>query len=70
MPLATKAYFIDGFLVRWSGSTLQLSIYLNERFKFRRSGSLLKGTSCVYSLVAFLITHEVAYYLPGIFNVV
>ena len=42
MPPGTKTYFIDGFLIRWSGATLHWSIYLNRWLEFRKGSHYLK----------------------------
>ena len=36
MPFGTYVYFIDGFLIRWSGFTQHQSIYLSVWLEFRK----------------------------------
>ena len=36
MPYGTMEYFVDEFLVRWSGSTLHKSIYLSQQLELRK----------------------------------
>ena len=42
-------------------STRHQSIYLSQRLEVWKSGSLLKGTPCMYSLRAFLNTNVVSF---------
>ena len=40
MSPKTEAYFIEGFLIRWSCSTLHQSIYLSRRLEFRNKAHI------------------------------
>ena len=55
MPYGTEAYFIDGFLIRWNGSTLHQSIYLNRCLEFRKGVHYKKVHFVCIAIGRFLI---------------
>ena len=55
------SYFVDNFLIIWSGFTQHQSIYLSRWLEYRKIQGIC-GIYCMYSLVAFSNTNVVSFF--------